>query len=53
MTEDLKKALLQKCESMDIPMVGVTNVERGITLLFYHGCLKNSILSQYILKQNQ
>jgi hypothetical protein len=28
MTEDLKKALLQKCESMDIPMVGVASVER-------------------------
>lgn len=28
MTEDLKKALLQKCESMDIPVVGVASVER-------------------------
>ncbi|WP_235284369.1 epoxyqueuosine reductase [Methanosarcina mazei] len=27
-TEDLKKALLQKCESMDIPMVRVASVER-------------------------
>jgi len=28
MTEDLKNALLQKCESMDIPLVGVASVER-------------------------
>jgi len=28
MTEDLKKALLQKCKSMDIPLVGVASVER-------------------------
>jgi epoxyqueuosine reductase QueG len=28
MNEDLKKALLQKCESMDIPMVGVASTER-------------------------
>ncbi len=28
MNEDLKKALLEKCENMDIPLVGVANVER-------------------------
>ena len=28
MSEDLKKALLKKCKSMDIPLVGVANVER-------------------------
>jgi epoxyqueuosine reductase QueG len=28
MSEDLKKALLERCESMDIPLVGVASVER-------------------------
>jgi epoxyqueuosine reductase len=28
MSEDLKGALLKRCESMDIPLVGVANVER-------------------------
>lgn len=28
MNQELKKALLQRCESMEIPMVGVANVER-------------------------
>ncbi len=28
MSEDLKKALLEICESMDIPLVGVASVER-------------------------
>jgi epoxyqueuosine reductase len=26
--EDLKKALLQRCESMDIPLVGIASVDR-------------------------
>ncbi|HII07496.1 MAG TPA: epoxyqueuosine reductase [Methanotrichaceae archaeon] len=31
MSEDLKRALLEKCRQMDIPMVGVASVERWAT----------------------
>lgn len=34
MTENLKKVLLQKCKSLDIPLVGVANVERWCSPLF-------------------